>query len=221
MWVIPAFDLRTNVCVEALEGDAGGHVRRARLSDRTTLDVDVVVTSLGSIRNIEWAGRCPTCCGFWGVAPGCRVPRLRRGMASWLDAVFIDRGYRAGAARQSALRVSVPLHRACGIRGAQCPDRSRAESSILETSRRPTYQLPQFWSAQFGVNIKGVGVCSFGDEIVSLAARGSAGDLRFAAAYGREGSDRRSSNLNRGRCVQLLKAMIKQSCPVPTSAARL
>ncbi|HXO57674.1 MAG TPA: NAD(P)/FAD-dependent oxidoreductase, partial [Mycobacterium sp.] len=47
-------DLRTNVSVEALEGDAGGHVRRARLSDGTTLDVDVVVASLGSIRNIEW-----------------------------------------------------------------------------------------------------------------------------------------------------------------------
>src|ERR1700736_5685502 len=47
-------DLRTGVAVEALEGDDAGHVRRAKLSDGTTLDVDVVVASLGSIRNIEW-----------------------------------------------------------------------------------------------------------------------------------------------------------------------
>ena len=47
-------DLRTGVAVEALEGDADGHVRQAQLSDGTILDVDVVVASLGSIRNIEW-----------------------------------------------------------------------------------------------------------------------------------------------------------------------
>jgi NADPH-dependent 2,4-dienoyl-CoA reductase/sulfur reductase-like enzyme len=46
-------DLRTGISVEALEGDAKRHVRRARLSDGTMLDVDVVVASLGSIRNTE------------------------------------------------------------------------------------------------------------------------------------------------------------------------
>ena len=51
-------DLRTGVSVQALEGDAAGHVRRARLSDGTTLDVDVVVASLGSIRNVEWLEGC-------------------------------------------------------------------------------------------------------------------------------------------------------------------
>src|SRR4029077_17900309 len=46
-------DLRTGVAVEALKGDAHGHVRQAQLSDGTLLDVDVVVASLGSVRNIE------------------------------------------------------------------------------------------------------------------------------------------------------------------------
>ncbi len=36
----------------------------------------------------------------------------------------------------------------------------------LETDRRPHLPVPSFWSGQFGVNIKGAGVCSFGDEIV-------------------------------------------------------
>ena len=69
-------DLRTGVSVLALEGDVAGHVRRARLSDGSTLDVDLVVTSLGSIRNVEWlegAGWRPDS-GGWGVTPG--VARL-------------------------------------------------------------------------------------------------------------------------------------------------
>ena len=68
-------DLRTGVAVEALEGDADGHVRRAQLSDGTTLDVDVVVASLGSVRNIEWLEGAELAAGFWGVAcdAGCRA----------------------------------------------------------------------------------------------------------------------------------------------------
>ena len=58
-------DLRTGVSVLAMEGDAGGHVRRARLSDDSTLDVDVVVTSLGSIRNIEWLDGAGLAAGPW------------------------------------------------------------------------------------------------------------------------------------------------------------
>jgi len=68
-------DLRTGVSVLAIEGDAGGHVRRARLSDGSTLDVDVVVTSLGSIRNIEWLDGAGLAAGPWGVGcdAGCRA----------------------------------------------------------------------------------------------------------------------------------------------------
>src|SRR6201999_4310396 len=68
-------DLRTGVSVLEMEGDASGHVRRARLSDGSTLDVDVVVTSLGSIRNIEWLDGAGVAAGFWGVGcdAGCRV----------------------------------------------------------------------------------------------------------------------------------------------------
>jgi 3-phenylpropionate/trans-cinnamate dioxygenase ferredoxin reductase subunit len=68
-------DLRTGVSVLAMEGDAGGHVRRASLSDGTKLDVDVVVTSLGSIRNIEWLNGAGLAAGFWGVGcdAGCRA----------------------------------------------------------------------------------------------------------------------------------------------------
>ena len=68
-------DLRCGVGVLSLEGDASGHVRRARLSDGTTVDADVVLASLGSIRNTEWLEGAGLAAGFWGVGcdAGCRA----------------------------------------------------------------------------------------------------------------------------------------------------
>lgn len=47
-------DLRCGVMVTALEGDASGRVRAAHLSDGSTVETDVVIVSLGAIRNTEW-----------------------------------------------------------------------------------------------------------------------------------------------------------------------
>ena len=172
-------DLRTGVAVEALKGDADGHVRQAQLSDGTTLDVDVVVASLGSIRNIEWLEGAQLATGFWGVAcdAGCR--------AFDINGVVTDNIFVAGdIARAPHVLYEYQFmaieHVDAAVLGAQTAAHNMVN---LETGRRPHLPLPQFWSGQFGVNIKGVGVCSFGDEIVFT--QGSVEDLRFAAAYGR------------------------------------
>ena len=81
----------------------------------------------------------------------------------------------------------------------------------IETGRRPHLPLPQFWSGQFGVNIKGVGVCSFGDEIVFT--QGSVEDLRFAAAYGRKGRIVAAITFNHGKWLEYYAAMIERSAP--------
>ncbi|MEU7875718.1 FAD-dependent oxidoreductase [Dactylosporangium sp. NPDC049140] len=46
-------DLRTNTKVTSLQGE-DGKLRRAELSDGTTIDVDVAVAALGGIRNVDW-----------------------------------------------------------------------------------------------------------------------------------------------------------------------
>jgi pyruvate/2-oxoglutarate dehydrogenase complex dihydrolipoamide dehydrogenase (E3) component len=73
-------DLRTGVSVTSLKGDANGHVHSATLSDGTTLDVDVVVAALGSIRNVEWLEGSGLAAGQWGVGcdAGCRLRHPRR-----------------------------------------------------------------------------------------------------------------------------------------------
>ena len=69
-----------------------------------------------------------------------------------------------------------------------------------EVDRWAHLLIPQFWSGQFGVNIKSVGVPSFGDEIVFT--QGSVKQRRFAAAYGRRGRIVGAVTFNHGKWIE-------------------
>jgi NADPH-dependent 2,4-dienoyl-CoA reductase/sulfur reductase-like enzyme len=202
-------DLRTGVAVESLEGDAGGHVRRARLSDGTVLDVDVVVASLGSIRNVEWLEDAQLATGFWGLACDAGL------RAFDINGVVTDNIFVAGdVARAPHVLYEYEFlsleHWDNAVSGAEVAANNMVN---LDPGRRPHLPLPSFWSAQFGVNIKGVGVCSFGDEIVFT--QGSVEDFRFAAAYGRKGRIVGAVTFNHGKWLEYYGAMIERSAPFP------
>jgi len=202
-------DLRTGVSVLALEGDAGGHVRRARLSDGSALDVDVVVASLGSIRNVEWLEGAGLAAGFWGVGcdAGCR--------AFDINGVVTNHVFVAGdIARAPHVLYDYEFlameHWDNAVLGA----RVAAHNMVCdEVDRWAHLLIPQFWSAQFGVNIKSVGVPSFGDEIVFT--QGSVKDRRFAAAYGRRGRIVAAVTFDHGKWLDYYRAQIAQSGPFP------
>ena len=86
-----------------------------------------------------------------------------------------------------------------------------------ETGRRPHLPVPAFWSGQFGVNIKSVGVPSFGDEIVFT--QGSVKERRFAAVYGRRGRIVGAVTFNHGKWLEYYGAQIQRSGPFPPSPA--
>ncbi|MEU7768593.1 FAD-dependent oxidoreductase [Nocardia sp. NPDC049190] len=202
-------DLRTGVAVEALEADSGGHVRRARFSDGTDVDVDVVVASLGSIRNVEWLEGAGLASGFWGVGcdAGCR--------AFDVNGVVTDNIFVAGdVARAPHVLYEYQFiameHWGNAVSGAQVAANNMIS---LQAERCAHLPLPMFWSAQFGVNIKGVGVCSFGDEIVFT--RGSPDQRRFAAAYGRRGRIVGAVTFDHGKWLDYYGALIERSAPFP------
>ena len=206
-------DLRTGVSVLEMEGDASGHVRRARLSDGSTLDVDVVVTSLGSIRNIEWLDGAGLAAGFWGVGcdAGCR--------AFDVNGVVTSRIFVAGdIARAPHVLYDYQFlameHWDNAVLGAQVA----AHNMVCdETDRWAHLMIPQFWSGQFGVNIKSVGVPSFGDEI--MFTQGSVKQRRFAAAYGRRGRIVAAVTFNHGKWIPYYEAQIARSAPFPPNPA--
>ena len=202
-------DLRTGVSVASLDGDASGHVRSATLSDGTVLDVDVVVPSLGSISNVEWLDGAGLAAGQWGLAcdAGCR--------AFDINGVVTDHIFVAGdVARAPHVLYGYEFlsqeHWDNAVFGAEVAANNMIN---LEVGRRPHLPLPSFWSGQFGVNIKSVGVCSFGDEIVFT--QGSPADRRFAAAYGRNGRIVGAVTFNHGKWLPYYADLIEKSGPFP------
>lgn len=202
-------DLRIGVSVASLDGDASGHVRSATLSDGTVLDVDVVVPSLGSIRNVEWLDGAGLAAGQWGLAcdAGCR--------AFDINGVVTDHIFVAGdVARAPHVLYGYEFlsqeHWDNAVSGAEVAANNMIN---LEVGRRPHLPLPSFWSGQFGVNIKSVGVCSFGDEIVFT--QGSPADRRFAAAYGRNGRIVGAVTFNHGKWLPYYADLIEKSGPFP------
>ncbi len=209
MQIDAGVDLRTGVAVDGLDGDNNGHVRAARLSDGTVLDVDVVVASLGSIRNVEWLEGAQLASGFWGVAcdAGCR--------AFDINGVVTDNIFVAGdVARAPHVLYEYQFmsqeHWDNAVFGAEVAANNMVS---LELGRRPHLPLPSFWSSQFGVNIKSVGVCSFGEEIVFT--QGSITQRRFAAAYGHRGRIVGAVTFNHGKWLPYYASLIERSAPFP------
>jgi 3-phenylpropionate/trans-cinnamate dioxygenase ferredoxin reductase subunit len=206
-------DLRTGVSVTALEGDAKGHVRRACLSDGTKLDVDVVLASLGSIRNVEWLEGSGLAAGFWGVAcdAGCR--------AFDIHGVVTDHIFVAGDVARSPHVLYEYQFLSMefwgnAVLGAQVAGHNMV---CADTERRPHLLIPSNWSGQFGVNIKTIGLPSFGDEIVFT--QGSPKNRRFAAAYGRRGRIVGAVTFDHAKWLQYYGEQIARSGPFPPPAA--
>jgi 3-phenylpropionate/trans-cinnamate dioxygenase ferredoxin reductase subunit len=206
-------DLRTGIGVKALEGDDKGHVRRARLSDGSVVECDVVVVSLGSVRNTEWLHGSGLAAGFWGVGcdAGCRAFDIN-GVVT--DSVFVIGDIARFPHVLYEYQFLVLEHWDNAVLGAQVAAHNMVS---LEPNRRPHLPLPAFWSGQFGVNIKSVGVCPFGDEIVFT--QGSVKERRFAAAYGRHGRIVAAVTFNHGKWLEYYAAQIERSAPFPPPLA--
>lgn len=174
-------DLRCGVTVDALEGDAQGRLRHATLSDGSSLDVEVAVVALGALRNTEWLLGSRLAAGPAGIATdaGCR--------AIDIDGLVVDDVFAAG----DVTRFPHPLYDYQFLslehwENALAQARIAAHNMTSPTIERlPHISVPVFWSIQFGLNIKSVGVPVYGEEI--QFTQGSVAARSFSAAYGHEG----------------------------------
>jgi len=202
-------DLRCNTTVLALEGDAQKRLRRARLSDGDELDVDVAVVALGSLHNTEWLRGANLAADTRGVVcdAACR--------AFDADGVVTDDIFVAG----DVARWPHPLydgellvveHWSNAVTQAET-----AAHNILATAatRRAHKHLPSFWSNQFRVNIKAIGVPTFADTIV--LTEGSTEERRLVAAYGRAGRIVAAVAVNAPRTLSAYQALIESRAPFP------
>jgi hypothetical protein len=73
--------------------------------------------------------------------------------------------------------------------------------------------VPWFWSIQFEVNIKSVGIPSIADEVV--VTQGSTDERRFAAAYGLNGQIVAAVTFNNARNLEYYQRLIEAAAPFP------
>jgi NADPH-dependent 2,4-dienoyl-CoA reductase/sulfur reductase-like enzyme len=202
-------DLRCQVTVTSLEGDAQGRLRRAHLSDGSTLDTEVAVVALGAIRNSEWLRDSGLAVGRFGVGcdAGCR--------AIDINAIVTDDIFVAG----DVARFPHPLydyqflaleHWGNAVEQAQVAAHNMV---CAPADRRPHVAVPAFWSSQFGVNIKSVGVPTAAEEVV--ITQGSLEDACFVATYGNEGQLVAAVTFDQAKWLEHYRRLIEQAAPFP------
>ncbi len=209
-------DLRCGVQVEALEGegdgDGDGLLRRARLSDGSTLDVDVAVAALGSIRNVEWLEGSGLAAGVWGVAcdAGCRVLDV--------NGVITDDVFVAGDVARFPHPVYDYQLLALEHWGNAVAQAEIAAHNMIstESERWPHLALPEFWSTQFGTEIKSVGVPTYAGQVV--IAQGSVAERRFVAVYGYRGRITAAVAFNQAKWLEFYERLIDRAAPFPPSS---
>ncbi|MCN9242261.1 FAD-dependent oxidoreductase [Streptomyces sp. RY43-2] len=206
-------DLRTGVMVTALEGDAAGRVRAAHLSDGTSVETDVVVVSLGATRNTEWLAGSGLGAGPRGIAcdAGCRAFDFR-GIVT--DDIFV-----AGDVARSPHPLFGYQFLSLEHWGNAVTQAETAAHNMISASseRRPHIWVPAFWSAQFGVNIKSVGVPGMGEQI--MITQGSRAERRFVAAYGYQGRVIAAVSFDNARWLEFYQRLIETAAPFPPDFA--
>ncbi|YCK38246.1 NAD(P)/FAD-dependent oxidoreductase [Actinomadura sp. ATCC 39365] len=202
-------DLRCGVTVTALRGDGNGHFTGADLSDGSHVAADLCVVALGAVRNVEWLKDSGLAAGPRGIAcdGGCRAFDMY-GIVT--DDVFV-----AG----DVSRFPHPLfeyqllsleHWGNAVAQAEVAAHNMVNPGPL---RRPHLALPTFWSSQFGLNIKAVGVPTFSDQIV--LAQGSLEARRLAVVYGYRGRVTAAVTVNMAKSLEYYQHLIETAAPFP------
>ena len=202
-------DLRCGVTVEALEGDGEGRLRRARLSDGSVVDVQVAVAALGAERNVEWLAGSGLAAGVWGVGcdAGCRALDVN-GIVS--DDVFVAGDVARFPHPVYGYQFLALEHWGNAVSQAQVAAHNMISAP---TERWPHVSLPIFWSTQFGINIKSVGVPTFADEVAIV--QGSVADRRFVAAYGYRGRLTAAVTFDQAMWLEFYQELIEKAAPFP------
>ncbi|MFG2352847.1 NAD(P)/FAD-dependent oxidoreductase [Streptomyces sp. NPDC048521] len=202
-------DLRTRVTVTSLEGDSAGRVRAVHLSDETTVEADVVVVSLGSMRNTEWLTGSGLGAGPRGIAcdAGCRAFDFR-GIVT--DDVFV-----AGDVARSPHALFGYQFLSLEHWGNAVAQAETAAHNMIcpGADRRPHLWMPAFWSSQFGVNIKSVGVPPMGEQL--MITQGSTAERRFVGVYGHQGRMVAAVSFDNTRWLEFYQRQIERGAPFP------
>jgi hypothetical protein len=79
--------------------------------------------------------------------------------------------------------------------------------------RRPHVAVPAFWSSQFGINIKSVGVPSAADEVA--ITQGALEEARCVVTYGKAGRLVAAVTFDQGKWLEFYQRQIERAASFP------
>ncbi|MFE1962116.1 NAD(P)/FAD-dependent oxidoreductase [Streptomyces sp. NPDC059479] len=201
-------DLRCGVTVTALKGSKG-RLTGAEFSDGSRIEADIAVVALGAVRNTEWLADAGLAAGPRGVAcdAGCRAFNMY-GIVT--DDVFVAGDVARFPHPLFEYQILALEHWGNAVAQAEVAAHNMVSPGPL---RRPHLTVPAFWSSQFGLNIKSVGVPTFSDQVV--IAQGSLRERRLVAVYGYRGRVTAAVSVNRAKWLEHYQGLIETAAPFP------
>ncbi|TXN20721.1 FAD-dependent oxidoreductase [Methylobacterium sp. WL9] len=202
-------DFRPGTHVDAFEADDAGRVCRARLKQGAAIETDCVIVALGATRDTGWLADAGLMADEGGLT--CDVA-CRALDADGQPAPGI---YAAG----DVARTPNPLHvgRLAAFEhwGNAVAQAGHAARNMLaaEDDQQEYRHLPAFWSSQFGINIKGVGLADGADTVAVM--QGSRASRRFLAVYGREGRTIAAISFDQARWLPAYAERIEAGAAFP------
>ena len=202
-------DLRCGASVERLEGDADGHVRRVyTVGSAVPIEADLVLVALGTTPNVEWLAGSNLAIGREGLACDDHCRALDR-FGSVADGIFV-----AGDVARFALPLfGDGMRRVEHWSNAVEQGRIAAANMLLTDDMGVHAGVPTFWSSQFDVSIKAVGLPSAASEV--SVVQGSLESGCFVALYGQRGRLVAAVTFDQGKWLQRYVPLVEQGAPFP------
>lgn len=200
---------RPNAQVLRFEGDATGRVARAHLADGQAIEADLVVVALGATRATGWL---KAAC-LMADSGGLTCDSACRALAA--DGTPCPDIYAAG----DVARWPIALYggRLISVEhwGNAVAQGGHAARNMLAPvdDQRPYDHLPAFWSSQFGINIKAVGLGEGADTVAIV--QGSRASRRFLAVYGRAGRSISAVSFDQARWLPAYAEAIQAGSAFP------
>lgn len=202
-------EFRPGTMVRAFEGDASGRVVRARLADGSAIEADLVIAALGATRATGWLDGAGLMADPGGVTCDAAC-RARTAAGAACPDIYVAGDVARWPIRLYGGRLVSVEHWSNAVEQA-----AHAARNMLAQAddQRPYEHLPAFWSSQFGINIKLVGLTAGADSI--SVVQGTRASRRFLAVYGQAGRSIAALSFDQARWLPAYAEAIRAGDPVP------
>lgn len=200
-------DLRTGTGVVSLLDDDIGRLCGARLTDGSTVDVDLAVVAVGAVPNSEWLAGSGVAQDAGGV-PCDGAQRALDTDGRPMNDVFVagDIARHPNPSAGHGLWTSEHW-------GAAVSQADVAARNLVHDTDAPHESTAVFWTMQFGNVIKAVGEPSIADS--AQVAQGSLDDRSGVVTFGRDGRLVAAVAVNQAKWLPYYRAQIAAGASFP------